>query len=444
MTDRPAEPPRRSWFKRLVGEKQSDAERGSGQTLPVHPIVRPAVGVVARTSTDIAAPSPDPPAPPANPGPLVRGTEASGRVRGNRDFLNAVSVRTRNHGRRIDSTAMLTVHDDATGFPLRRSRRSTLELNDGDVLTFPFPTIRESDGVEYPITVETDGEHFAIEVVDRADEPKLELRTHEFARLARSLDTLLSRSGQSLPEIPEYLDRYLDRHVYECVNLRRYFFPRLVHLADAIGRIPEAPRSVLAIGVGVGYQEAFLAGRFPEMTVLATDIERQIVDFPMPNLAFKEMNLLDPPGDERYDLVFSIECLEHIEDWRTAFRHKAAMVRPGGALYISVPFASVSEQQDPELQKTAWEENEHFTPGFTFEDLEELFEENDLDVVHAANMFHLDVMVPLRNILDRILPGELEFGIEHMVRLYLLDVREGRASSCREAEGIRFLGRKRG
>ena len=91
----------------------------------------------------------------------------------------------------------------------------------------------------------------------------------------------------------------------------------------------------------------------------------------------------------------------------------------------------------------AWEENEHYTPGFTFEELEELFAENDLEIIHAANMFHTDIMVPLRSIVDRILPAELEFGIESIVKLNLLDIREERATSCREAEGIRFLGRKR-
>ncbi len=448
MTDKPERPPepaRRGWFKRLVGGARSGDPRPVvlASSAPA-PVVRPAIGAVPHSPVGIDVVPPGPPAASSNPGPLVRGAGAWGRVRSGRDFMNAVDVRFRNHGRRIESTATLTVHDDRTGLPLRRSKRSTLELNDGGLLTFPFPSIRESSGVEYPISVETDAEDEAVEVAATIDGRPLDVEPREFATLAHSLDALLSRCGQTLPPIPEYLERYLDRHVYECVNLRRYFFPRLVHLADAVGRIPETPRSVLAIGVGVGYQEAFLAGRFPEMRVLATDVERQIVDFPMPNLTFEHLNLLDPPGDERYDLVFSIECLEHIEDWRTAFRHKAAMVRPGGHLYVSVPFASESEQQDPELRRIAWEENEHYTPGFTFEDLEALFAENDLEVLHAANMFHTEIMVPLRNIVDRILPEELEYGIESIVRLNLLDVREGRAVSCRGAEGVKFLGRKRG
>lgn len=387
------------------------------------------------------SPTPEPPAR-EQPGPLFRGVRAWGRVRADRDFFDGVSIRFRNHNRRIHSTATLRLYESDSDEPLRESRRSTLEYNDDSWELFPFDSIRESEGREYRFSIHTDAEYEAVEVCPTSDK-NMEVRAHDFKDLANLLDPLLAQSGVALPEIPAYLERYLDRHVYQCINLRRYFFPRLVHLADAIGRIPEPIASVLAIGVGVGYQEAFLAGRFPNMRVLATDVERQIVDFPMKNLEFETLDLLAAPRADRFDLVFSIECLEHIEDYRTAFRHKAAMVRPGGYLYISVPFANREEQQDEELRRAAWEENEHYTPGFAFEDLEELFEENGIELLDARNMFYQDVMLPLRRIVDAIGSAELESGIEEIAKLYLLDVRDGRATTYKEAEGIRFLGRKR-
>ncbi len=390
---------------------------------------------------DAPAPAAESPAR-EQPGPLFRGVRAWGHVRAGRDFFDAVSIRVRNHNRRIHSTATLRLYESDSDEPLRESRRSTLEYNDDSWEIFPFDSIRESEGREYRFSIQTDAEYEAVEVCPTPDN-NLEVRAHDFKDLANLLDPLLGRSGVALPEIPAHLERYLDRHVYQCVNLRRYFFPRLVHLADAVGRIPEPIASALAIGVGVGYQEAFLAGRFPGMRVLATDVERQIVDFPMKNLEFETLDLLAEPSGERFDLVFSIECLEHIEDYRTAFRHKAAMVRPGGYLYISVPFATREEQRDEDLRRAAWEENEHYTPGFAFEDLEELFEENGIELLDARNMFHQDVMLPLRRIVDAIGAAELESGIEEIARLYLLDVREGRATSYTQAEGIRFLGRKR-
>jgi SAM-dependent methyltransferase len=382
-----------------------------------------------------------------NPGPLFRGARAWGRVRSDLDFLDAISVRVRNHNRRIDSTATLRLYDSARREMLREARRSTLELNDDSWQLFPFESVRDSEGKDFWFSLETDAEYEAIEIARAPDAPNvrsIDCRAVAFKKVSHLLDPLLFRDGRTAPTIPAYLERYLDRHIYQCVNLRRYFFPRLVHLADAIGRIPEPVVDALAIGVGVGYQEAFLAGRFPDMRVLATDVERQMVDFPMPNLAFERLDLLEPPRGDKYDLVFSIECLEHIEDYRTAFRHKAAMVRPGKYIYLSVPFASREEQRDPELRRMAWEENEHYTPGFAFEDIEELFAENGLEVLHASNMFFLDVMLPLRRIVDRVSAAELEVGVEEIARLMLLDVRDDRVASCRQAEGIRFLGRKVG
>ena len=374
-------------------------------------------------------------------GPLIKGNRAWGSVRAERDFLNGISLHIRNYNRRINSIVTLTLYHPNDGAVLRESRRSTLEYNDDSWVPFVFDSIRESGGSEYRFSIETDAEDEAIEACT-GPAGEVDCRAHCFKSLANSLDTLFARSGQTLPEIPEFLERYLDRHIYQCLNLRRYFFARLLHLADAVGRIDNTISNALAIGVGVGYQEAFLAGRFPGMHVLATDIEKQIIDYPMPNLAFETLDLLEAPRPASFDLVFSIECLEHIEDFRTAFRHQAAMVRPGGYLYISVPFASREEQQDPELRRQSWEDNEHYTPGFCFEDLEVLFAENDLKVLHASNMFHLDVMLPIRKIVDGISSAELEFGIEELVHLYFLDLKDNRVQSYKEAEGIRFLGRK--
>lgn len=376
---------------------------------------------------------------PASPGPLFRGAVARGLVRSERDYLCAVSVRFRNHNRRIDTTATLTLLDGDE--VVRTSRRSTLEVDDGAWLRFPFASIAESEGREYRVAVETDAEDEAVEASVGPD-GRVECRAHPFPELATMLDPLFARDGRALPPIPEYLRRYLDRHVYACVDQRRYFFARLVHLADAVGRIPEPVSRAIAIGSGAGYQEAFLAGRFPGTDVLATDVERQLLDFPMPNLRFDTLDLLAPPREERFDLVFSIETLEHVPDPRTAFRNKAALVRPGGHLYISVPFASREEQKDERLRRLAWEAAEHYTPGFDYADLEELFAENGLEVVHAANMFHTDLIFPLRELVERLSPAELESGAGEIARLYLRDVRDVRATSIRQAEGIRFLGRK--
>lgn len=46
---------------------------------------------------------------------------------------------------------------------------------------------------------------------------------------------------------------------------------------------------------------------------------------------------------ERFDAVVSFDVLEHVPDYRSALRECARVLRPGGALLLSVPFRSDSE-----------------------------------------------------------------------------------------------------
>jgi hypothetical protein len=380
----------------------------------------------------------------SNPGPLFRGARAAAALRSSREFLNGISVRVGTGRRRVDSTATLTLYDAGQASVLRRVSRSTLEFDDGEWELFPFDSIVASGGVDYTFTLETDAEYEAIWACPNADATTLEFREHYFDELAHLLDPLLFRASAP-PPIPGHLARYLDRHLYECLRLKRYFFLRLVHLADAIGRIGELGDAarVLSVGAGAAFQEAFIAGRCPGIGMHASDVEACPIQYPMPNLTFGHLDLMAGPGAPEYDLVFSIECLEHIADYRAAFRNKASRVKAGKYLYVSVPFATRDEQRDESLRRSAWEHAQHVTPGFDFADIEELFADNGLDVIHASNMFWCDLVHPLRALVDRFDDATLESGARQVARLYVQDLRDRRARDSKEAEGIRFLGRKR-
>jgi hypothetical protein len=58
-------------------------------------------------------------------------------------------------------------------------------------------------------------------------------------------------------------------------------------------------------------------------------------------------------------------------------------------------------------------------------------------------MFWCDLVHPLRSLVDGLDAATLESGAGDIARLYLNDVRDARASNSREAEGIRFLGRRK-
>ena len=267
------------------------------------------------------------------------------------------------------------------------------------------------------------------------------------------LDPLLFRGRASdAPPVPPEARVTLREIIAACVNAKGLYFLRLAHLADAFGRatggLTDGVRTVLSVGCGEAYQEAFLAARLPHVEVVGTDLMLSPGRrFALPNLRFERRDILhwsDARGRGGFDFVFSIECLEHIKDYRAAFLNMAAKARPGGFLYLSVPFASRAEQQDEALREYEWREHEHFLPGFTFEDLEALFAEAQFDVLHASNMFRVPLASELNNLIDKMPAGSIETALAEIGRLFLLDVDGRRVSSRADgSHGVRMLGRRR-
>jgi SAM-dependent methyltransferase len=339
----------------------------------------------------------------------------------------------------VQTTATLEVRETGKASPTRRSRRVLRDLGDEPWQLFPIDAIAESLGREFEFRLEAEPESESIRVVSGSDGEPDSCRPVYTPPLARLLDPWLSRGRGRLPTVPEFLERYLDRILSESVTQRGYGFLNLAHLADAFGRIPEPISSLLSVGAGTGYTEAFLAGRLPDASIDVREAAPPTVAFPMSNLRFA---LAPEEAAEQYDFVFSLTNLQRHADAGGALRRLAARVKPGKFLYVSAPLASADEQQDPQRRQAAREFG-HFTPGFSFEDLEALFEANGLEILHASSMFHLDLVLPLRRILDGMSRAELECAVEPIARLLLWDLRYEKAPSAQVAEGLRVLGRMR-
>jgi trans-aconitate methyltransferase len=91
---------------------------------------------------------------------------------------------------------------------------------------------------------------------------------------------------------------------------------------DALKRIPSI-RTVVSIGSGHGLHEAWLARTLPDCQVVGVDRRGPSVAADVPNLRFLQGDLLDRSFRASLplaDLVFSIECLEHIVDDHSVVR----------------------------------------------------------------------------------------------------------------------------
>lgn len=190
-----------------------------------------------------------------------------------------------------------------------------------------------------------------------------------------------------------------------------------------------------------------LARRFPSTTVCGVDLRQPQVELALPNLRYLQGNLLDQQfaaGLPKADFVYSIECLEHIEDDRSIFSRMVQLVRPGGALYVEVPFASEAECADEEVCRRELEAHEHVRPGYSASRLADLAREHDLVDIRIAGAFWFPVQ-PMCWL------AQNHFGAnaiaEHW-RTFLavaeIDLREGLPQNRAEATAIKLLARRPG
>ncbi len=134
------------------------------------------------------------------------------------------------------------------------------------------------------------------------------------------------------------LARRLDYHVGEAIRFR--WFLRLV-----VPLITPETRSILDAGCGTGKHAFYLARRFPHLQITGLDNRPEVVARAqeevhrqgLSNLRFEVGDLTAPLPEQAYDLIYSIDVLEHIQDDTVALAHMARALRPGGWLAVHTP-----------------------------------------------------------------------------------------------------------
>jgi SAM-dependent methyltransferase len=219
---------------------------------------------------------------------------------------------------------------------------------------------------------------------------------------------------------------------------------RWVHLEDAVGKAASVS-SAISFGSGEGLHEAFLARARPDVSVLGVDLRQSaLVDLP-PNARFLSGDLLDAgfrAGLPRADFVFSIECLEHIEDDFTVARAMADCLEPGGRFYLQVPFANRAEQSDQALCENERKLFSHVRPGYDENGLRDLARRLDLDVVFIAGAFWAPLQPVVWAAVEKF-GSSLAPSWRGILDLARLDLRVGLPANRSEAIAIKMLARKR-
>ena len=161
---------------------------------------------------------------------------------------------------------------------------------------------------------------------------------------------------------------------------KRWAYLRYLHTREALIQAKDI-ETVLVVGSGHGFAEIALALEFPEIHFHLTDIESERTPnyhraqemaqrWDLNNVSFGIRDIL-VPEQGRYDLVASVEVLEHIENDAAAV---AAMCEAASKyVFALVPFSDKATNNDEAMRSSVWEDHEHWRVGYDEEDLRELF-----------------------------------------------------------------------
>jgi 2-polyprenyl-3-methyl-5-hydroxy-6-metoxy-1,4-benzoquinol methylase len=193
--------------------------------------------------------------------------------------------------------------------------------------------------------------------------------------------------------IKDRLEGLADRHpllrrlFYGLLNmlfLRAWYVRRLVRKLLPRDR----PVRVLDAGTGFGQYAYFVARTFPLAEVTAVDVKvdylaraRQFIrQTPQADqVTFQVDDLTDLMAEGPFDLILSVDVMEHIADDEAVFRHFKRVLRRGGHVIINTP----SDKGGSDVQEAGDESfiEEHVRDGYAPAELRTKLERAGLEVV---------------------------------------------------------------
>ena len=163
--------------------------------------------------------------------------------------------------------------------------------------------------------------------------------------------------------------------------LLHLFFLRAWYVRRALKDVLKSssgPVRMLDAGTGFGQFAYWVSKRFPNVRIHAVDIKQEYLDraktfFEQAGLdsratfAIDDLTRLQANGP--YDLILSVDVMEHIEEDVTVFEHFYRVLRPGGYVIINTP----SDQGGSDVGSNSEESfiGEHVRDGYGVEEIRE-------------------------------------------------------------------------
>lgn len=150
-------------------------------------------------------------------------------------------------------------------------------------------------------------------------------------------------------------------------------------------------KRILDAGCGTGSYAIKLAGWFPTASIDAVDIHiGGIISGKSPrNLKFFQKDLRDFVSPSTYDLIYSVDVLEHIEEDTKVLSNLYASLKPNGLFLIHVPLLSQNFTPHKILAKhfSIPSGGDHVREGYTPTGITQKLEETGFSIQKIINTF---------------------------------------------------------
>jgi SAM-dependent methyltransferase len=119
---------------------------------------------------------------------------------------------------------------------------------------------------------------------------------------------------------------------------------RVVTIDDTLRTVSGHPRRILDFGCGEGRYLSVLQRHFPEAQLVGCDVSKVALGHAQRNWPRAEFTLMTdglvPAPDGSFDLILSVEVLEHVADVELATRELGRLLAPSGRLVVTTPCAN--------------------------------------------------------------------------------------------------------
>ena len=185
--------------------------------------------------------------------------------------------------------------------------------------------------------------------------------------------------------IKRFLTKIFNRHAFtrklfyrmlDILLLRSWHIHRVLKAhGKTLGSVNNV--HVLDAGSGLGQYTWYLTRKFPHWQITAIDIKKEEIESckaffekeNKKNVSFETRDLTTYVAPDAFDLILSVDVMEHIEDDRHVFENFHRSLKEGGLLLISTP--SDQGGSDVHSEGDASFIEEHVRDGYSVADIEE-------------------------------------------------------------------------